>query len=235
MGLPIRLGLPVLLCGFALAQSQPDVKGILEKVSDTYKAASEYEIVMDMIRTKSGAGKPEATHQLVAVKPPDRYRVESPDRTDQDGKNVKGLLIVLDGATLWFYDPSSNRYNFFPATAIGTDIPDELEASGIDYATMSRFREASKNAVAASFLRVEEVAIGGAKVVCDVVSLRQGNSQFIWWVNRTNSHVVREDTQDEGDNISTTFATVTLRGPLPDGLFAFAPPAGAQKGVPDRR
>jgi outer membrane lipoprotein-sorting protein len=129
------------------------VKGILEKVSDTYKAASEYEIVTDMVRTNSGTGKQEATHQLVAVRAPDRYRVESPDRTDQDGKTSKGLLVVLDGVTLWFYDPGLNRYNSFPATAIGTDLPDELEASGVDYGTMSRFREASKNAVAASFLR----------------------------------------------------------------------------------
>jgi outer membrane lipoprotein-sorting protein len=235
MGLTIRFGLPLLLCGFALAQSQPDVKGILEKVSDTYKAASEYEIVMDMIRTNSGTGKQQATRQLVAVKVPDRYRVESPDRTDQDGKSLKGLLIVFDGTTLWFYDPGSNRYNSFPATAIGTDLPDELEVSGVDYGTMSRFREASKNAVAASFLRAEEIAIGGAKVGCYIVSLRQGNRQFIWWVDRTNGHVVREDTQDEGDNISTTFTRVTLRGPLPSGLFAFAPPAGAQKGAPDQR
>lgn len=235
MGLPARLGLPVLLCGFALAQSQPDVKGILEKVSDTYKGASEYEIVMDMLRTNAGTGKQEATHQLVAVRAPDRYRVQSPDRTDQDGKTSKGLLVVLDGATLWFYDPGSNRYNSFPATAIGTDLPDELEASGVDYGTMSRFREASKDAVTASFLRAEEVTIGGVRVGCYVVSLRQENRLFTWWVDRTNSHVVREDTQDEGDNISTTFATVTLQGPLPDGLFAFTPPAGAQKGAPDQR
>jgi outer membrane lipoprotein-sorting protein len=235
MGLAFRLGLPVLLCGFALPQSQPDVKGILEKVSDTYKAASEYEIVMDMIRTNPRTGKQEATRQLIAVKAPDRYRVESPDHTDQDGKTLKGLLLVFDGATLWFYDPGANRYNSFPATAIGTDLPDDLEVSGIDYFTMSRFREASENAVAASFLRAEEIAIGGAKVRCYVVSLRQGDRQLIWWVDRMNSHVVREDTQDEGDNVSTTFATVTLRGPLPSGLFAFVPPAGTQKGAPGQR
>src|SRR5580658_662649 len=84
-----RCGTPR-LCGFALAHSQPDVKGILEKVRDTYKAASEYEIVMDMVRTNSGTGKQEVTHQLAAVRAPDRYQVESPDRTEQDGK-TQGL------------------------------------------------------------------------------------------------------------------------------------------------
>ncbi len=235
MGLLVRLGLSALLCGFALAQSQSDVAGILIKVSDLYKTASEYELVLDMIRTNPRTGKQEITHQLIAVKAPNRYRVEFTDSTGQDGKTSKALITVLDGATLWFYDPVLGRYNSYPATAIGTDLPDELEASGIDYNTMSRFREASTKGLAASFLRDEEIAIRGVKVGCYVVLLKERNRKYTWWVDRTNSHVVREDTQDDGDNISTTFTTIALVGPLPEGLFVFAPPAGARKIAPDPR
>ena len=124
-----------------------------------------------------------------------------------------------------------NQYASYPASTIGKDLPDELETSGVDYVTMSRYRDAAKNAVVAKFLRNEKIEIGGANVACYVVSLPDRNTQNTWWIDKKNSHVVREDS----DKISTIFTTIKLDEALPDELFKFEPPPGARKNGLDQR
>ena len=231
MRLPIQLGLLPVLFTVAGGQAQPDIGGILKKLSDTYKTASQYELVMEVTETTLGTGQSKLVHSLVAVKAPDRYRVESPGSLGKDGKTSSGMTVVLDGITIWFYDPVLNQYASYPASAIGSDLPDELETSGVDYVTMSRYRDAAKNAVSAEYLRDEEIEIGGAKVACYVVSVPDRNTQYTWWIDKKNSHVVREDS----DSISTVFTTIRLGEALPNELFKFEPPPGARKNGRDQR
>ena len=96
--LSIQLGLLTVLSSVALAQSQPDVAGILKNLSATCKTVSQYELVMEITKTDSGTGQQGAVHSLIAVRAPDRYRVESPGSIGKDGKTSKGMTIVLDGA-----------------------------------------------------------------------------------------------------------------------------------------
>jgi|SRR5579862_2407611 len=224
MPLPIQLGLLAVLASVTLAQSKPDVAGILKHVSDTYKAVSQYELVMDITKKDSLTGQEETVHSLTAVRAPDRYRVES-SSMGKDGKTSGGTTIVLDGTTIWFYDPVLNRYASYPASTIGHDLPDELETSGVDYVTMSRYRDADEKAAMAKFLREEEMRIGGANLACYVVSLPDRQTQFTWWIDKKNSHVVREDTA----TTSTIFTTIKLGQALPDKLFKFKPPPNAQR------
>jgi len=46
-------------------------------------------------------------------------------------------------------------------------------------------------------------------------------TQFTWWIDKKNSHVVREDSA----TTSTIFTTIKLGQALPDKLFKFEPPA----------
>lgn len=111
------------------------------------------------------------------------------------------------------------------AGTIGNDLPDELETGGVDFVTMSRYRDAENNAVVAKFLRDENIEIGGANVACYVVSLPEQNTRYTWWIDKKNSQVVREDS----DKVSTIFTTIKLNETLPDELFKFEPPPGARK------
>jgi outer membrane lipoprotein-sorting protein len=203
-----------------LAQTRPNLAGILSKLSEAYKESSQYKLVMDMTFADPITGKRETAHKLIAVKAPDRYRLE-------DNRTSKSNLIVLDGTNLWFYDPGLNQYASYPAKTIGEAIPEEMKLSGIDFVTMSRYRKAAKEADLAKFLREEPIEIGGVKVSCYVVSSpvsRANSNTYIWWIDKATSHVVREDF----DGTSTIFTTIQLGGPLAAGLFEFTPPAGAQ-------
>ena len=171
----------MLLCGMALAQSQPNVTEILKKLSETYKAASEYQFVADTTETDPATGKREVGHIVIAVKAPDRYRMEGLLSDSYNGKTSKRMDIVLDGKTIWFYDPQLKQYTSYPASAIGNDLPDELEASGADFSTMLRYRTAVDFSATARFSREEEIEIGGVKIACYVVSVREENTEYTWW------------------------------------------------------
>jgi len=209
-----------LLSVAGMAQTQPNLAGILSKLSEAYQESSQYKLVMDVTFANPTTGTRETAHKLIAVKAPDRYRLE-------DNRTSKSNLIVLDGTNLWFYDPGLKQYASYPAKTIGDLIPEEMKLSGIDFVTMSRYREAAKKAGLAKFLREELIEIGGAKVSCYVVSgpfSKENSNAYIWWIDKTTSHVVREDF----DGTSTVFTTIQLGGPLAAGLFEFTPPAGAQ-------
>jgi len=226
----IHFGLPALLCGVAVAQSQPDLAEILKKVSETYNAASQYEFVIETTQTDPPKGKPEVVHSLIAVRAPDRYRTEGV-LADDDGKTSKRINIVLDGTTIWFYDPQLNQYASYPASSIGKDLPDEIEASGVDFSTMLRYRTAADFSATAGFLREETIEIAGAKIVCYVVLVREEKYEYTWWVDEKSNHILREDS----DGSSAIFTTVKMGEPLPDSLFKFVVPPGARKNGGDRR
>jgi len=71
----VRIGLCGLFSLVALAQTQPSVAEILQKVSQTYKAVSEYEFVADLT-ARDAAGSTSAGHMLFAFRSPNRYRME---------------------------------------------------------------------------------------------------------------------------------------------------------------
>jgi len=233
MKLPIQLGLAGLLSGAALAQTKPDVTEILGKLSETYKAAQQYEIVADRVEKDPATGESEGAHMLIAVRLPDRYRIERAAIAEgSGGKDSKGInIVVLDGAAIWFYDSDLNQYTSAPAASIGKDLPDELKQNRVDDSAMSRFRTARDSAAKARFLREEEVQVGGARIACFVLSVPEGEAEYTWWIDRKSNHVVRED-----DSTSMTiFTTVKLGEALPENLFKFNAPAGASKSGPGRR
>ena len=222
----IQLGISVLTLSAALAQSKPDVAEILKNVSETYKGASQYELVMHRTETDPKTGEQKIFHFRTALKAPDRYRMEGafPDSTGRGP--IKGMDIVLDGARIWFYDPDLNEYSSYPASAIGHEIPDELEPSGIDFFTMARFREAADHAGESSLLREEELEAGGRKIMCYVLYVARRGGHDTWWVDKS-YRVVRED----GDGASTVYTTIKIGEPLSEKLFKFEPPSGAKRNV----
>jgi len=224
MRLPIRLGLTLLLSPTTFAQTHPDVAEILQKVSETYKGASQYELAADFKGRDERTGKQVAGHMDVAVRASDRYRIEG----------LPGMLgrgtIVYDGSAVWFYLPESNQYGSFPASALTPDAPGDLgdlRPEAVDSFLMQRYWGATDFAADTRFLREQPIEYGGAKVNCYVLSISEKETKlaYTWWVDTKRHLILRED---HGDS-STVFATIKLGGPIPDDRFKFTPPPGAQK------
>jgi outer membrane lipoprotein-sorting protein len=227
MRLTIPIGLAILLGHAGFAQTKPDVAEILKKLSATYKAATQYELVMDRVEKDPASGESAGAHIRTALKLPDRYRIERKAVGNSNEVNI----VVLDGSALWMYDSELNQYASYPAALIGKGLPAEIGPSGVDDSNMTRFRSAQDNAASAKLLREEDVEVGNALVACYVVALTDGDDAYTWWIDRKTSHVVREN-----DATSMTIFTVVKLGEmLPASTFKFDPPAGARKADPNQR
>jgi outer membrane lipoprotein-sorting protein len=229
----MRLAIGIWLCDLvlrtALAQAQPDVTQILKKVSETYKAASDYELIADTTTHEPGTNNGVSGHMLFAFRSPNHYRMEGamPGLGLNDSEPGQAI-IVHDGSAVWFYMLESNQYGSFPANKLTDDASDlgDLRPAAVDHFMMWRYRAAT-DFTASKFLREDAIEFSGAKVDCYVVSVSQkeGGFTYTWWVDKQRFRVLRED--DNGS--SSVFKTIKLDGPLPDEFFKFVPPPGAER------
>lgn len=201
-----------------LAQVQPGVAEILQKVSRTYKGASSFELAADVTPLK--VEKHQVGHVLFAFQSPGRYRLEMVD--GGDAKSTK-VIVVHDGSTLWMYSSATGEYVSNPSA------PRESGLEPQDPFLMWRFRGAGDFVDGAKLLREETIEAGGAKVDCYVVTLSPvkdgAKSTYTWWVDKQRSLVVRDD----GADSSSVYTMIKLAEPLADDLFRFDPPPGSRK------
>ncbi len=222
----------LLLLSAVCAEAQPDVAAILKKVSELYKGAAQYEMMAEIIGPKSDpqtADKP--GRAIFAFKPPNRYRIEGapPGIWSVAPELSGGVVIVHDGSAVWFYFLKANQYFSVPAAALMPDARGGwggLRPEAVDDFTMSPYRGADA-VEEAKYLRDETIDYAGAKVDCYVVSvsLRKGGPIYTWWVDKKSSRILRED----HPGVSMVFTSIKLNESLPDDLFKFVPPAGAQE------
>jgi outer membrane lipoprotein-sorting protein len=228
----MRHTIRVVLCGLflsaALAQTPPNVAEILQKVSQTYKAAPNYEFVADLTLHEGGATG--SGHAIFAFEPPNRYRMEGaiPGAGGDDPASAKAVL-VHDGSTLWAYMPESNQYFTVPASELTVDAQGDdgdMSPEAMDHFMMWRYRGAA-GFRDAKILREDAIVFGGSKVDCYVVSVAEkpGGYAYTWWVDKQTFRILREDNAGS----STVFTTIKLGESLPDDLFKFVPPPGARK------
>jgi outer membrane lipoprotein-sorting protein len=222
-----QFALFALVLKLACAQTQPDVSEILKKVSETYKAASNYEFVIDQSLSEPGAGGNISCHAHIAFKSPNQYRLEG---TMPGMTPIDDALIVDDGSTLWFYLAKSNEYGSVPASALTSDAPGDsgdMRPEAFDEFVMSRYREADSLADGAKLLREEQTQLGNEKIGCYVVSVSGGKEEdaSTWWVDKTHYRILREESAES----KVVFTMIKLNQPLPDDLFKFTPPPGARK------
>ena len=215
-------GLFALSLSIAFAQSPPNAADILKKVGETYKSATQYEFIANI--TVQGV----ASHMLFAFKAPDHYRMEG----NFPGLGYGEAVIVDDGSAVWLYAPKTNQYGSFVASQLTADAPGDLgdlRPEALDYFMMTLFRDASNLAKDAKVLREESITVAGIKTGCFVVatspSSNDASGSFTLWVDKKTYHVLREDS----GGTSMVFTTIKLGERLPDDLFKFVPPAGANK------
>jgi outer membrane lipoprotein-sorting protein len=211
------------------AQTQPNVAEILQKVSETYKIASEYEFVIDVTAHDPRTKKDLPGHTQFAFRSPNKYRMEM-DGTASSGAISGSGLIVDDGSNVWMYMGESNQYGVISADKLTADAPGDLgdlNPKAMDQFMMWRYRGATDFAGNAKSLREETIEFGGTRVGCYVVEVfpNATKAAYTWWIDKNRYLILRED--DAGN--SAVFKTIKLNEPLPDGLFQFVAPPGAQK------
>jgi outer membrane lipoprotein-sorting protein len=231
MNLAIRVSLFGLFLHAAAAQTQPDVAEILRNVSATYKNVSQYEFEVD---TAGYAGdKNVAMHLHFAFAAPDKYRMEGllPGMGGPNSDLGDEGVVVDDGSTLWIYFVKPNKYASLPASALTPDAPGDLgdlKAEAMDHFITWRYRSASDFAQKeAKYLREDVLEMAGRKIACYILTIAatKGGLTYTWWVDETTYRILRED--DAGS--SAVFTSIKLNEPIPDAMFKFDPPPGAEK------
>lgn len=212
----------------AEAQTQPEVAEILKKVSETYKAVSQYELEVDA--TTNEDGKRVTLHMHFAFKAPDKYRMEGlgPGMSPLGADGY--AVIVDDGSVIWFYLPKPNQYGSIPAGALAPNASGDLGdlmPEVMDHFLMWRYRGAPDFTDGAKFLREDSIEIAGAQVACYVVTFlaQKRGLPYTWWVDKKGYRVLREDHAEN----SALFTSIKLNEPIRDELFRFEAPPGARK------
>jgi outer membrane lipoprotein-sorting protein len=224
----ILVGLLTLLSRVTPAQIHPDIKEILTKVSAAYTGVSQYELVAELTIKLPGNNPSVPSRVRVAFKVPDQYRMEGTIPGLLSGNsNLDEAVIIHDGTDLWIYLPKPNQYVSIPADKLAADREGSAHTpEATDGLMMEKYRAAADFADGAKFLREEQVERAGVKVSCYVVSVpEKWPGPYTWWVDKTNYHVLREETA-EG---SAVYTTIKLNDTLPASLFRFEPPPGARK------
>lgn len=228
--------LPILLIPMALPQTPPDLTAVLKRVSEIYKAASQYELIGDATCRARPLAAVVSVHLLIAFRAPNKYRMQAGTPCLGSGTGDMGeALMVHDGSALWAYFLETNRYTSIPASALTADAAGDLgdlRPDSTDRSMMWRYRGVADVAAKAAFVREDTVTFAGAKVTCYVVVVppQERLPAQTWWIDKISYHVIRMDDKDS----STVFTTVKLNEALPDELFKFTPPAGAVKMELDR-
>ena len=218
------------------AQTQPDVAGILNRIAQTYKAVSTYELIANVTERQAKGSATPTGYILFAFRSPSQYRMESAmPGTGPDQGATEKMIIVHDGSTVWSYWSDTNEYDATPASELTHAAPGDdqadLQPVAMDTFMLWRYRSASDFVGGARILRNEAIEFGGAPVDCYVLTVSVKVSEYTkmgeytWWVDKLSFRILREDNARS----SSVFTTVKLSGPLPDDLFKFQPPPGARR------
>ncbi|MGH9364910.1 MAG: redoxin domain-containing protein [Thermoanaerobaculia bacterium] len=226
------LALAILAAGAPGSRVQPEAIEILRRTSETYRSATSYQFEA-IDAGPQGRGGSFGVGVFAHVQP-DRWRIDD--------------SLTVDGQWTWKYRSyslrgSSKEYKYFAKIAA---IPLSV-ASGPAW----KFARIAENVMAAKRLREESLQIGAEKVECDVLEVEHDPTDESWppvpatfWIEKKSALVRRFVYSGEmlgpAENASKSARAVQIRVDLtyhiasvneavPDGLFAFSVPKGAEE------
>lgn len=143
-----------------------------------------------------------------------------PDRFLMQFSDPQGDLVLADGRHLWMYYPSIDARQVMRTSMAGAGQQVDLHREFLSNPT-ERY-----NAVLQG---VENVGGRPAHVLVLTPRTRSGYRQVRLWIDREDSLVRRFEITEENESVRTLELRNIRRNPtLPDQLFQFTPPAGAQ-------
>jgi peroxiredoxin/outer membrane lipoprotein-sorting protein len=227
--------------GTLFAAGGPDARKILDDVARTYRSLTSYHfegtIGVDM--TKQGAHQAFQFPVVLAAVKPGRMRTEMQNPS-------MGMIMVTDGKTLTTYSQQAHQYQRRPAPKLpaGADTAEAMAGPG---SPLGRYFAITRSLKSSRWLREQTLDLGGRHWTCDVVEVEYEQpagthaeySPTTFWIDRARSVVLRESTQVHVDASAqggamelaqtTTYVIARINEKVPDSLFTFRAPAGAQE------
>ena len=196
----------------AAAQSQDRARRLLEAASARYSATTSLcadfvqRISIPLLREeKEGRGR-------LCQARPDRFAMRFTD--------PEGDAVVVDGSSVWVYYPSLDPKQVF-------QLPLAVGTGGLDL--HREFLQDPATRYSATFRGTE--TIGGREVYVVHLVPREAASyrSATVWIEPVSSVLLRILVEEENGNLrSVTLSNVEVDLTVPEGWFAFTPPAGAQ-------
>ncbi len=245
MGRLIPSILFLLLVSHASAQVEAAAGKLLHVVAERYGTLESFHFeAVEVTRTRSGDFERSKRNRVVtALDTNGRSRVEFDDGST-------GGVTVFDGETTWVYFPHLQKYSKFSGKPM-QGASDLAKTRGLDFAALAqrysgRYRGVADGLVAAKIVRSEAFKLGDRSVDCQVVEAQYKPPQGVadgkvvrtYWIDPQSKLILREqslasmkppklDTPVEVRQV-IEFHQAQVGPDLPNSLFTFEPPAGAE-------
>jgi outer membrane lipoprotein carrier protein len=195
------------------ADAAPDAAGILARAEKAYDAVRSLQADFVQDLTVPLLDQTQRSRGTMYHRRPDRFLMKFSDPA--------GDIVVADGKYLWLYYPSTDAKQVIRTTLEEGGHQVDLQREFLSNPT-ARFR--------ATLDGTE--AVGGRSADLLTLIPRQSSSPYRkirLWVDRQDALVRRfEITEQNGTLRRLELRNLRANVTLPDGLFAFTPPAGAQ-------
>ncbi len=223
--------------GVSFGQSSPDLKAVLEGVSQAYGTLSRYEVV-ETTTTELGGGNEKGLLKStirIAAEGPNKFRLEGEESAEINGLWTDSghgpIITVNDGTNAWEISPTANSY----AKVKPSDLPTirmwarSAEKGVFDTPLMLR-REAAN----VTLVGEESLTLDANRIDCFVLTLTlpdHPESTMLWiekgrfLIRRIRSEQpASQETLGRSISITSDFPVVNIGGPLPESMFVFSPP-----------
>ncbi|HEY3315483.1 MAG TPA: outer membrane lipoprotein carrier protein LolA [Bacillota bacterium] len=197
----------------------PPTADLIRQMTAGFEKLQDYQGVLEVQYSLAGAGQTVQIRQ--SFKKPARYRLEflAPEE-------IKGQLTVFDGQTMWFYNPQDNEVTVFEQA--GEDVTGQDQKallSGVvgEVSRATAVKVAGRARVVGRPAYLVELTPPGPKGE-DVVQRERV------WVDRQTWLPLKVEAYNAGGAVisAATYTQVKVDAGLPDELFRFSPPQGAE-------
>ncbi len=196
----------------APAATAPDAAAILRRAEQVYSGVRSMEADFTQNVDVPLLGQSTRSQGKLYHRSPDRFLMQFSD--------PRGDVVVADGRHLWMYYPSVDARQVMRTTMAAAGGQVDLHREFLSNTT-ERY-----NAVLSG---QEPVGGSTADVIVLTPRTRSGYRQVRIWVDREDALVRRFEITEENQSVRTLDLRNIRRNPtLPDRLFDFTPPAGAQ-------
>jgi thiol-disulfide isomerase/thioredoxin/outer membrane lipoprotein-sorting protein len=215
-------------------------KGLLEKVAEAYRNLKRYQFdftLLTEIRSAAGRKSVETHIELTAIRP-DKLRMLI-------SGGLGELQVYYDGAVSWvFVSPLKQYTRKLTGSAKETAADGASRFAAIAMQVLEQFERISTSVRTAKILRTEKLEVGDSQVECLVIEVELEEQDpdekrlRTYWIDSQRNLVLKlvqfDKLSGEAANaleteITTTFKKADINPSIPDGTFAFEPPAGAKE------